>query len=271
MGATPTMLHMISPALVPDLRIVSIGREVLTPKLLMAWSTVESRALYNEYGPTEATVTVTDVRCRPDMRFMSSIGKPSPRTCHLYILDEFQQLQPIGVPGELYIGGPQLARGYLNREDETKKKFVPNPFSSGREHEDRLYRSGDLCRWLCDGSIEYLGRIDQQVKLRGFRIELGEIENRILELKSVRACCVSLIKNEARGDILCGYVVFEDTFEQARIPELRSHLEQHLPAYMIPSAIVPISALPFGSTGKVNKSKLPHPSESNFFILKMMI
>ncbi|NLC71631.1 MAG: amino acid adenylation domain-containing protein, partial [Desulfuromonadaceae bacterium] len=203
--------------------------------------------LQDLYGPTEGTIEVSWYPCPKDTPAVKTIGKPVENT-FLYILDGHGQPQPVGVPGELCIGGVQVARGYLNQPELTAEKFVPNPFASGR-----IYKTGDLARWLPSGEIEYLGRIDQQVKIRGFRIELGEIENALKQHPLVVDALVNPFggKGEQR---LCAYVVGD--FEPG---ELRAHLAEKLPEYMVPAAFVKLDAIPLTPSGKADRKNLPHP------------
>ena len=215
LGCTPTQLSVMSPEDVPGLKVAAIGGEPVPPKLLRDWSRHPICRIYNQYGPTEAAVTVTSIRCSVDMLHPTSIGYANPGSVKLYILDAECNAVPVGEPGELCIAGPQLARGYLNRAEATAEKFVPNPFAESpdlnQDHQNRLYRTGDRCRWLPDGSVEYLGRLDSQVKLRGFRIELAEIEHHILKFDSVRTCAVALHQQSSsasgRAAHLCAYIV----------------------------------------------------------------
>ena len=203
--------------------------------------------LHNLYGPTEATIDVSWYPCPAVTPEIIPIGKPVANT-QLYILDAFGNPQPVGVPGELCIGGVQVARGYLNRPELNAEKFINNPFAEGR-----LYKTGDLARWLEDGNIEYLGRIDQQVKIRGFRIELGEIESALREHASVKEAIVNPFGD--RGEQrLCAYIVgdFDAT-------ELRRHLAATLPDYMVPSAFVKLDSLPLTPSGKADRKNLPDP------------
>jgi acyl carrier protein len=184
------------------------------------------------------------------------IGRPIANT-QVYILD--QQLQPvaIGVPGELHIGGAGLARGYLNRPELTEEKFIPNSFSN---HPDaRLYKTGDLVRYLSDGNIEYIGRIDNQVKIRGFRVELGEIEAVLVQHPAVQQAVV-LAREYIPGDKrLVAYVILNPKQASTTSSELRSFLKERLPNYMVPSAFVMLEALPMTPNGKVNHRALPDP------------
>ncbi|WP_053133416.1 non-ribosomal peptide synthetase [Pseudomonas sp. MIACH] len=201
--------------------------------------------LYNLYGPTEAAVDVTAWNCtRPDVPDNTPIGKPIANTC-LYVLDGQLQPVPLGVVGELFIGGVQVARGYLNRPELTAERFLEDPFSNGR-----LYRTGDLGRYLPDGNIEYLGRNDDQVKIRGLRIELGEIQARLLEHPQVNEAAVV-----AREDRLVAYY----TGTHTDIEQLRAQLLQHLPDFMVPALFVHLDALPLSPNGKLDRKALPAP------------
>ncbi len=207
--------------------------------------------LHNLYGPTEAAIDVTSWCCKANNnQRIVPIGRPIANT-QIYILDKQLQLVPIGIPGELHIGGVGLARGYWNRPELTNEKFISSLF----EPEKRLYKTGDLARYRADGTIEFLGRIDHQVKLRGFRIELGEIETVIAQYSNVREIVV--IVNENR---LIAYVVPNQkaTFS---INEVRHLLKEKLPEYMLPSAFVVLEALPLTSNGKVDRRALPAPDK----------
>jgi acyl carrier protein len=189
---------------------------------------------------------------------IETIGRPITNT-HMYILDKHLQPTPLGVPGELYIGGAGLARGYLNRPDLTAEKFIPNPFSD--ELGARLYKTGDLVRYLPDGNIEFLGRIDHQVKIRGFRIELGEIEA-VLSHHPIVQEAVAVVREDRSGDKrLVAYVV-PNQKSLPKIHELRNFLQQKLPDYMVPSAFVMLDALPLTPNGKVDRKALPAPDQT---------
>ena len=198
-------------------------------------------ALFNEYGPTEATVWSTVHRCDDaEAARAVPIGRPI-ADARVYILDANLEPVPIGVAGELYIGGAGVARGYLNRPGLTAERFLPDPF--GDEPGGRLYRTGDLCRWRGDGTIEFLGRADDQVKVRGFRIELGEVEAALAQHPEVREAAVAA-RDDATGDRrLVGYVVPRPGAAPTA-PTLRRWLKERLPAYMVPSALVVLEALP---------------------------
>lgn len=215
--------------------------------------------LHNLYGPTEAAVDVTYWACRQgDERLTVPIGRPVANT-QMYALDETMSPVPVGVAGELYIGGVQVGRGYVGRDDLTKDRFVPDPFSS--DPGARLYKTGDLGRYLPDGAIEYLGRTDFQVKIRGQRVELGEIEATLDQHRDV-AQSVVMMREDTPGDQrLVGYVVSKgDAIDTA---DLKKHLSKELPAYMVPSAFVSLDELPLTSSGKVNRKQLPVPEYSD--------
>ncbi len=210
--------------------------------------------LYNLYGPSEYTTYATYCRVERDPASIVTIGRPISNT-QIYILDGRLNPVQVGVPGEIHIAGAGLARGYLNRPDLTAEKFIPNPFG---EPGSRMYQSGDLGRYLPDGNIVFLGRIDHQVKIRGFRIELGEIESTLLRCEGVRAAVV-LAREDAPGDKrLVAYVVPE---AQAAITagELRAQLQKILPDYMLPAAFVFLQALPVNANGKIDRKALPAP------------
>ncbi len=212
--------------------------------------------LHNLYGPTEASVDVTYWHCVANATLgCVPIGRPI-ANIQIHILDPYLNPVPAGVAGQLYIAGVGLARAYLNRPDLTAEKFIPNPFSHGAG--SRMYQSGDLARYLADGSIEYLGRIDDQVKVRGFRIELGEIENALGCLDGVRDAVV-LAREDVPGDVrLVAYLV-GDGLTQDAVGPLRAALMSSLPDYMVPAHFLVLPALPLTSNGKVDRKALPAP------------
>ncbi|MCI0362342.1 MAG: amino acid adenylation domain-containing protein [Phycisphaerales bacterium] len=240
------------------LRLVTAGGGAMQVESLRRWQQTPLRniRLLNCYGPTEATITATFFevpRDRSKFLFRVPIGRPV-ANAEVYILDPHLAPVPIGVPGELHIGGDRVARGYLNHPDLTAERFVPNPFS--KNPDARLYKTGDLARYLADGNIEFLGRTDQQVKIRGFRIELGEIETVLMQHRAVGEAVV-IAREDARGDKrLVAYVVNR---EDASPSELSSFLKDKLPEYMLPSAIVVLDRLPISPNGKVDRRALPAP------------
>ncbi|REG90461.1 non-ribosomal peptide synthetase, partial [Flavobacterium aquicola] len=232
----------------PALKSVHIGGGVSSYNTLKEWS--NTQLLVNGYGPTECTVCAT-MHDFKDGDLNTNIGKPLNNT-NIYILDTSNILLPIGVIGELYIGGVQVARGYLNQDELTQEKFIANPFNEG----ERIYKTGDLARWLPDGNIEFIGRKDNQVKIRGYRIELGEIENVLSSLPGVTQCCV-LAKEDAGGSkCLVGYVVLEGALDKGRLQE---QLKLSLPEYMVPMLWIGLEKFPLTSNGKLDKNALPDP------------
>jgi amino acid adenylation domain-containing protein len=213
---------------------------------------------FNNYGPTENTVVTTSGQIlseASDSKF-PPIGLPIANT-QVYILDRYLQLLPIGVYGEIYIGGLSLARGYLNRPDLTSERFIANPFVAN----ERLYKTGDLGRYLPDGNIDFLGRIDHQVKIRGFRIELGEIETVLSQHPQVQQVVVIVREDHPENKYLTAYIVSKT--ETLTSSELRQFLKGNLPEYMIPAAFVILKALPLTPNGKVDRRILPKPETTN--------
>lgn len=209
--------------------------------------------IVNGYGPTEATVFSSAYAPMKDLHRNAPIGRPIANT-RTYILDAYRQPVPVGVAGELYIGGAGVARGYVNRPDLTAERFVPDPF--GGAMGARMYRTGDLARWMPDGNIEFLGRNDHQVKFRGFRIELGEIETKLTEHAGIREAVV-LAREDVSGDkALVAYYVGPEAF---KAEELRTHLSTSLPKHMVPQAFVWMEALPLLVNGKLDRKSLPAP------------
>ena len=214
--------------------------------------------LTNLYGPTEATVDVSYFDCpAAGSPGVIPIGKPIDNI-QLYVLDKNMQLQSVGVPGELCIAGDGLARGYMNRVQLTAAAFVDHPFSPGK----KLYKTGDLARWLPDGNVEFLGRIDHQVKIRGFRIELGEIQTVLLKHPDVREGVV-VVKERENDKFLCAYVVPKDTAPPANlnVSSLRDHLAKSVPRYMIPAYFVQLETIPLTPNGKLDRKSLPDPED----------
>ncbi len=247
------------------LRSVSVGGEKPPRERFDAWLRLGGDRVQwvNTYGPTEATVIVTSFE--PSREWIEAspkrdipIGRPLPNT-QLYVLDSRLQPVPVGVPGELFIGGVPLARGYLNRPELTAERFIPNPFDSTPG--ERLYRTGDRVRYLRDGQIEFLGRIDEQVKVRGFRIEPGEVETALLHHPAVRGAAVVAREGETGGQRLIAYI--ESSPRASPSPsDLRMFLKDRLPAYMVPAAFVMIDKIPRMSNRKVNRRALPAPESA---------
>ena len=243
----------------PSVRTVNLAGEPLPLELaraLYALETVEE--VNNLYGPTEDTTYSTWTKVERGAETPPTIGRPLAGT-QAYVLDTRLGLVPTGVPGELYLAGAGLARGYLHRPELSAERFLPDPFSG--EAGARMYRTGDRVRWLADGQLEYLGRLDAQVKVRGFRIELGEVETALRRHASVREGVV-LAREDVPGDKrLVAYVVPHEG-QSVDVAALRAHLKEALPEYMVPSAFVPLPALPLNPNGKVERKALPAPERS---------
>ena len=271
LNQTPSAFRQLIPVLIGDnghdplsLRYVIFGGEALDPQSLNPWFDrfgEDPPKLINMYGITETTVHVT---YRPITRADAAsgagnvIGKPIP-DLRVYLLDRHHSLVPIGVAGEICVGGAGVAKGYLGRKALTAERFVTDPFSE--DLQAKLYRSGDLARWLPNGELEYLGRIDNQVKIRGFRIELGEIEAVLAQHPSIQQAVV-LAREDSPGDKrLIAYVVTADG-SAISVHDLRSYLQLKLPDYMVPSAFVFLDSLPLTPNGKLDRKALPAPDHS---------
>jgi len=241
------------------LRRVFCGGGVLTVELEESLFRRSSADLVNLYGPTEATIEVLAWTCRRDeQRSKIPIGGRPIDNARVYLLDERLAPVPTGVPGELCIGGVPLARGYLDQPGLTAERFLPDPFAPAGQTEMRLYRTGDRARRLADGTIEFLGRIDHQVKLRGFRIELGEIEAVLRQHADVREA-VAVVREDVAGDQrLVAYVVTHDGATPS-VSQWREHLRRRLPDYMVPGTFVTLERLPLAPNGKVDRRALPQP------------
>jgi amino acid adenylation domain-containing protein/non-ribosomal peptide synthase protein (TIGR01720 family) len=238
-----------------QLRYVIFGGEALSPARLREWKNrYPQTKLVNMYGITETTVHVTykEIGDEEIAADSASIGRPIP-TLRCYVLDKYGQLAPVGVAGELYVGGAGVARGYLNRPELTAERFIESPFRQG----ERLYRSGDRARVLHNGELAYGGRLDEQVKIRGYRIELGEIESVIRQYERVESVAVIATGQPGGERELIAYVVAIGLLNKAG---LRQHLQERLPSYMVPSYIVEMESLPLTSNGKLDRKRLPLPS-----------
>jgi len=261
---TPAHLELLSQQIPPQsaagcTKAFIIGGENLAAEQIAFWQdSAPETLLVNEYGPTETVVGCCVYRVPQGQHRSGSIpiGRAIANT-QLYLLDQNLQPVPLGVPGELYIGGAGVARGYLNRPDLTAQKFIPDPFSNTPGA--RVYKSGDLARYLPNGDIEYLGRIDAQVKIRGFRIELGEIEALLSQHSDVQKAVVVAREDES-GKRLVAYVVPESE-QVANVNDLRDFLKAQLPEYMLPAAFVLLKTLPLTANGKVDRNALPIPEQ----------
>ncbi|WP_159025668.1 non-ribosomal peptide synthetase/type I polyketide synthase [Aquimarina sp. Aq78] len=252
------ILNIDSENVLNQLTYFIVTGEAVSPALLVDWfNKYPTVPVANAYGPTEASDDVSThyMHSAPDVVNVS-IGKPM-SNLQLYVVDSSANLCPIGVQGELWVSGIGVGRGYLNDKERTNKSFINNPFVKG----ERIYKTGDLARWLPDGSLEYLGRIDNQVKVRGHRIELGEIENVLSKSETVKSCCVLARKDHRGSNRLIGYVVSENEFDKIG---LQSYLKSKLPEYMVPGLWVNLDKMPLTPNGKINRKGLPDPDESEF-------
>ncbi|MBE8994143.1 non-ribosomal peptide synthetase [Microcystis aeruginosa] len=246
----PSVLSVLPQAKLSHLENIAVGGEACSAEVIEKWA--NQRQFFNCYGPTETTVVATLSLCQANGQ-KPNIGKPLDNVC-AYILDGNQQILPPGIPGELCIAGVCLARGYWNRPDLTAEKFIEVNLLGKTE---RIYKTGDLAKWGDDGNLEFLGRIDQQVKLRGFRIELGEIEAVLLEHPVVKEAVVNLYETE-NNQQLVAYIIPQEKQRDVR-DELKSLLKSRLPNYMIPSQIMILETLPLTPNGKLDKKALPIP------------
>ncbi|HZS20401.1 MAG TPA: amino acid adenylation domain-containing protein, partial [Pseudonocardiaceae bacterium] len=254
MQATPSLWQAVlstHPEGVRGLRML-VGGEALPHELAVAMRELTA-GVTNLYGPTETTIWST-AACLDDRPGAPPIGRPIANT-QAYVLDSWLALVPVGVPGELYLGGAGLARGYLHRPGLTASRFVANPFGTPGT---RMYRTGDVVRWNTNGELEYLGRSDQQVKVRGFRIELGEIETVLLRYAGIAQAVVVARQNEDGYRQLVAYLVPVDP-DTPVVTDLRAWLKQSLPDYMVPSAFVVLDELPLSPNGKIDRGALPAP------------
>ena len=247
---SPSALSVLPQALLPDLQAVIVGGEVCTAELVTQWGT--KRRFFNCYGPTESTVIASISSCEPNGK-KPSIGQPL-SNIRIYILDAHNQPLPPNIPGELCIAGVGLARGYLNRPDLTAGKFIEVELFGKTE---RIYKTGDLARWRDDGNLEYLGRIDDQVKLRGFRIEIGEIELLLLQHSLVKEAVVILYETDNNPRLVAYVTAKEKSSNLAS--QLKDYLKIRLPNYMIPSQIMVLDQLPLTPNGKLERRALPAP------------
>ncbi|MGW1813657.1 amino acid adenylation domain-containing protein [Streptomyces sp. NPDC002125] len=239
-----------------SLRHVWCGGEVLTPELYERFRTRLDIPMYHGYGPAETTIGVSHVIYRGEAeRLSTSIGRANPNT-QLYVLDEELRPVPVGVGGELYVGGFLLGRGYVNAPGLTASRFVANPFA---DDGSRLYRTGDLARFAPDGSLDFLGRADNQIKIRGMRLEIEDVEIGLAEHPRVRHTCVVAKKNSAGGTYLVGYVIPATADEELRADDVRAWAAGHMVEYMVPAHIVVLKEFPLTANGKLDRGALPDP------------
>ena len=255
---TPSRLKMMMDSgklnCLNNLKHILIGGEAFPVQLQEALCKVYTGKIYNMYGPTETTVWSSIDQIEKDVPI--TIGQPIINT-KMYILDQYQRLQPIGIPGELYIGGEGVTRGYFKRETLTKERFIENPVKG--DGCKRIYKTGDLARWLPNGKIEFLGRMDEQVKVRGYRIEIGEIETLLLKCTDIKEAVVVVKEDKQKIKYICAYFVSEHEIDTQ---SLRNDLASKLPYYMVPSFFIAIDKIPVTPNGKINRKALPNPLET---------
>ncbi|MER8193160.1 amino acid adenylation domain-containing protein [Streptomyces microflavus] len=243
-----------------SLRHVWCGGEVLTPELYERFRTRLDIPMYHGYGPAETTIGVSHVIYRGEAeRLSTSIGKANPNT-QLYVLDDELRPVPVGVGGELYVGGLLLGRGYVGAPGLTASRFVANPFATDGS---RLYRTGDLARFAPDGSLDFLGRADNQIKIRGMRLEIEDVEASLAEHPRVRHTCVVARKNSAGGTYLVGYVIPSSTGEELTADSVKAWATAHMVEYMVPAHLVVLTEFPLTANGKIDRAALPEPSRSS--------
>jgi acyl-coenzyme A synthetase/AMP-(fatty) acid ligase len=256
----PVLLSQLPQKDYPNLNSLIYAGESCDKKTASLWS--HKVKLFNYYGPTEATIYATYKQILSDE--VELIGAPIQNT-RVYVLDPHMVPVPIGVIGELYIGGAGLARGYLNNKALTEERFIPNLFAS-RDDETkgytRLYKTGDLVRWLADGNLEYIGRNDEQVKIRGYRIELAEIEHALTNIPGIKQSCV-LAKERKTGSgmsrYLAGYYLLDNDNQDLTQTIILDKLSRILPDYMVPTALLEVKFFPLTINGKLDKKALPDP------------
>lgn len=249
-----------TPELIIPRKIIIFAGETLTKQTVQkVWESNPKCKIFNNYGPTETTVSVLayEVQKEKDEGIISiPLGKPL-ENGYVYVLDKEKQLVPFGVEGELYIGGKGVSRGYLDREDLTKQPFIIDPFDIKQKR--KLYKSGDIVRYLENGNIEFVGRVDRQVKIRGYRVELGAIERALKGHKGIEEAIVQVIKDEGNSNKLIGYVTLNHEQDKVNTAILRKYIKNKLPDYMIPQIIVVLENIPINANGKINYKELPIP------------
>jgi amino acid adenylation domain-containing protein len=252
----PAVLSLLTGEPFPSLRVLISAGEELSPELVRGWLRPGLR-MCNGYGPTEVTIGATIMELSPDDITPPPIGMPKPNY-RAYVLDSHGNPVPVGVAGELHLGGSGVARGYLNRPELTQEKFIPDPFSPVQG--TRMYKTGDLVRRRPDGNIVFLGRIDGQVKIRGLRVELGEIETAMTVHPAV-AQAVVIVTDDAAGEKqLIGYARQDPAQPPLSVSDLRQYLSQRLPGYMVPAHLMLLAEFPLNASGKIDRKALPEPS-----------
>jgi amino acid adenylation domain-containing protein len=254
----PTVLNLLTGEDFPELRTLLSSGEELSSELLKAWLHIGAE-IYNGYGPTECSIGAVFMKLEPDTPLPPPIGRPKPNY-RAYVLDAHLNPVPVGVTGELHIGGPGVSRGYLNRPDLTRERFIPDPFRDAPG--GRLYKTGDLVRRRPDGTLVFAGRIDNQVKIRGLRVEPGEIETALASHPAVAQAVVTVVTDQAGVQQLAGYLRPADG-TSVDVAGIRRHLARSLPGYMIPTYLIAVAELPLTAHGKVDRAALPVPLPGN--------
>jgi len=255
--STPSFLESLTPGKYGNLKRIVAGGEQCSPALAARWSTYID--FYNAYGPTETTVTIIECKYTAALDNLFPIGRPFANTS-VYVVGPGGWLVPEGVSGEIWLGGDSVTRGYLNLSKQTNQKFISDPFSNIPGQ--RIYKTGDLGRWLADGNLDYLGRMDQQVKIRGFRLELGEIEQTLLQSGLVKQAVVIAASPDEQSVLqLVVYVVTKDEME---ITTLKEYLQGRLPEYMVPRRWIRLQQIPLTGNGKANVKALPPPFDEKY-------
>lgn len=248
-------LSLQKPEIFKSLKYLLVGGDVLSPKHINSVRKIcKDIKIINGYGPTENTTFSTCFTIDREYEENIPIGKPISNST-AYIIDRYNRLQPVGALGELCVGGDGVALGYINNPGLTMEKFVDNPFSM----DQKMYKTGDMARWLPDGNIEFLGRKDQQVKIRGFRIELGEIESCLLKFEGIKECIVVAREDKDGAKCLCAYYVLES---DQHLENIREYLREKLPGYMVPSYLIKLDQMPLNINGKIDRKRLPDPLEN---------
>ncbi len=252
----PALLAIMPATPLPHLEHLGVAGEASDPAVVATWS--KGRTMYNAYGPTECTVAASIAPFGADTS-TSDIGPPTPNT-HAYVLDAGLEMVPVGVPGELYLAGPSVSTGYLGRPELTAERFLPNPWASEPLRNPRMYKTGDLVRWTEKGRLEFIGRVDFQVKIRGHRIECGEVSTALGGLPGVGGALVIPVPHGSTHRLVA-YVVPAESVS-LNVAELRQGLSRRLPDYMVPSAFVFLEAFPRTPNGKIDRRALPAPAAS---------
>ena len=252
----PAVVNLLTGQDFPDLKVLLSAGEELSAELVKSWLR-PGLHFYNGYGPTEAAIGATFGEM-DGTSFPPPIGRPKPNY-QVYVLDSYLNPVPVGVVGELHIGGAGVTRGYLNRPELTAQRFIDDPF--GDQPGARLYKTGDLVRRLPDGNIVFIGRIDGQIKIRGLRVELGEIETALVSHPAVLQAVVTVVEDRVGEKQLAGYARIDPNVAEVTPTALRQHLSQRLPAYMVPTHLLVVDSFPLTPNKKIDRAALPHPAD----------